>query len=83
MVPVLALRRRRNRPRPRRPGEDEVEVEVEAVVAVEEELLATRRAKPLLTEPVKELGRMARTLSLRLIRKNVNEACSHETVSDS
>jgi hypothetical protein len=68
VVPVLVLRRRRNQPS--RPGEEdevgEAEVELLALLA---------RAKPLLTEPVKELGRTARTLSLRLIRKNANEAC--------
>jgi len=50
--------------------------EAEVEDAAEVELLALlARAKPLLTEPVKELGRTARTLSLRLIRKNANEAC--------
>lgn len=71
---MLVLRRRRNQPS--RPGEEDEVGEAEVEDAAEVELLALlARAKPLLTEPVKELGRTARTLSLRLIRKNANEAC--------
>ena len=74
--------------KPIKAGEEEEEEEEEEGAEGEDEavavvgLLATRKARALLKEPAKRLGRMARTRRPRLIRRSGSEACLHETVSD-